>query len=117
MTSKTLFVSLVAAALCSGCNEEGSKHEWSILQAAEFRHRDEPLTEQMKVEFYEDYCAVGFVPKGARERVWVLMNPKYRPTVKKLPNLPLVLTAKEFESLPAKCRQDARIEKAITGSK
>ncbi len=106
-------LSAVVAVTCIGCNEEGSKHEWSILQVVEFRHRDEPLTDNPKVELYEEYCAVGFKSKSKKERIWVLMNPKYSPMLKKMPNEPLSVTTEEYDNLPATCRHDERIRNAI----
>jgi hypothetical protein len=76
------------------------KVEWSALQAAEekFRQND---TEHMLLYQVEDYFLVGVRGNNSGKRIWLLLNPKSPPTVKKIPEGDYVISRDEFEKIKA----------------
>ncbi|KAB8194406.1 hypothetical protein FKV24_005775 [Lysobacter maris] len=100
--------------LLTGCEDTGKKHEWSILQAYEYQNRDLDLSSGTIVKIHEDYCLLGVVSSSNRpQRIWVLMNPKFEPFLKRVPDEPVAITRAEYDGLPKRCRSNKRVESVI----
>ena len=107
-------VSIVLSMSLVGCLETGEKHEWSILQIHEYQNRDLDLSQGTVVKMHGDYCIAGFVSTtGERQRIWVLMNPKFAPYFKTMPDDPISITRAEYDVLPIKCQSDGRVKSKL----
>jgi len=69
----------------SNSDDIQSKREWSILQELEYKYRDNSLTQRCIIENIQEYYAVGTMSDDSKSRVWLLLNPKYKPYIKFLP--------------------------------
>ncbi len=67
-------------------NELGSKPEYSFLQAIAVQDRNAPAEGGLIIKRHNRYCAVGIPAADGKDRVWVLLNPKYRPYEKEMPS-------------------------------
>jgi len=67
--------------LCGGVfsdEELSSKTEWSIVQAIESQHTEQP---RGKIEIFkmDEYSVVGIPVHDERKEVWIMLNPKNPP--------------------------------------
>jgi hypothetical protein len=71
--------------------EQGSKREWSILQAYELQNRSNKSTKNTILVSDSGYRLVGIINEGTTQplvprpevdRLWILLNPKYPPYLK-----------------------------------
>lgn len=105
---------LMSCVLLPACTDSGGKHEWSLLQVYEYQNRGAGSAENPIIKFHDDYCVAGFVSsRDGSQRVWVLMNPRFKPYLKKLPDQPVAISKAQYDSLPKKCRSDKRIESSL----
>jgi len=100
------WVLLVAAwgpssAMGEGRNELLSKHDWSVLQAVEYRHRESLSVEHvLLVEQWGKHLA-GVLSKRGNQRIWILLDPDHRPFFKQLPPGEYELSPQEYERIAA----------------
>lgn len=66
-------------------DELGSKPENSFLQALEVQNRGTPVGDRLIIKRHNEHCAVGIPTSSGKRRVWVLLNPKYKPYEKEMP--------------------------------
>ena len=66
-------------------NEElASKPEWSIVQAVEWRHRDNPGN-KLEIVKVDEYSLVGIPVGDSRKEIWIMLNPRNPPYYKQIP--------------------------------
>ena len=94
--------SIVASAQSENVDELRSKPEWSYLQRLEFQYRADQVA-GLIVEKNKDYCAVGIPALNKNSRVWMLLNAKYRPLVKKLPDIEYRLAGDNLADILKSC--------------
>lgn len=66
-------------------DELGSKPEYSFLQALAVQNRGMPVDDHLIMKQHNGHCAVGIPASSGKGRVWVLLNPKYKPYEKEMP--------------------------------
>ena len=101
--SIVLFIAALSASSASGGgeNELLSKHDWSVLQAVEYRHRDSPSDEHLQlVEQWEKHLA-GVLSRRGDQRIWIMLDPDHRPFVKQLPKGDYEINLTELEKIAA----------------
>ena len=85
----------------SGCipsDEVGSKREWSILEAVEFRSRDKTHEARLTFVSLDGYHVVG-IKSTSGELCWVLLNPRFSPMIKEVPKLEYRLARDEYQRI------------------
>lgn len=70
---------------CENVENAKSKEEYSILQVVEYEHRDMPISTVEIVE-RSGYSLAGFQAENKNKNVWVLLNPRYPPYFKQVPD-------------------------------
>lgn len=101
------------AVMVAGCSASGERHEWSLLQVVEYEQRDVVSLDRVTVSLREEYCIVGLRVAGGQSRAWVLMNPRYPPFLKKVPDMEVTMAPSEVASLPAACRPHPEVHRAL----
>ena len=94
MAPVILFFSL----LISGCDEIGSKSEYSILQNIELQNRQNIIS-KVELKTSGEYTVAGFRADNDKKNVWILLNAKYAPYYKQIPQNRFSLTAEELEKI------------------
>jgi hypothetical protein len=92
ITTAVLFFSLLQI----GCNNNGSKSEYAILQKIEFTQRRNVIS-KVEIKKIDNYLVAGFRADNDKENVWILLNVKYAPYYKQIPQARFSLTAIELE--------------------
>jgi hypothetical protein len=95
------FVLCFASFIILCCDDFGNKSEYSILQEIEYSQRNLMVS---KIEFKEKngYFIAGFKADNANKNVWVLLNPKYPPYYKQMPQDRFSLTSSELNEIRQK---------------
>src|SRR5262249_30666747 len=99
--SIVLFIAALSASSASGGgeNELLSKHDWSVLQAVEYRHRESPSDEHLQlVEQWEKHLA-GVLSRRGDQRIWILLDPDHSPFYKQLLKGDYEITPVEFKRI------------------
>lgn len=99
--------------MCAGCSAGGERHEWSLLQVVEYEQRDAVSTGRITVSMREGYCIVGLLAADGQSRVWVLMNPRYPPFLKQVPDVEVSMTPSDVAFLPVTCRPHPEVHRAL----
>jgi len=63
-------------------DELRSKHEWSVLQNLEVRHRSS--RENLIIQTPERHCAIGVLSENRERRAWILLGGESIPVIKEL---------------------------------
>ena len=90
-----LLIGIAVTAVCGICcwlvyraiftNEElASKPEWSIVQAVEWRHRDNPGN-KIEVVKVDEYSLVGIPVGDSGKEIWIMLDPRNPPFYKQIP--------------------------------
>ena len=103
----------VLLALVASCTGFGERHEWSILQVAEFNNRGASVDSRILVERYEGYCLIGVIADDGVTRSWVLMNPRFPPVRKRVPDVSVGISRRDFDLLPSDCRQNRSVAASL----
>ena len=95
-----------------GSDEIQARSEWSVLQNLEVRYRKNPTDRAVVIEKQPPYCAAGVVALDGHARVWILLDAKTKPALKKLPDLNYRLSDSELSEILRICpiSGDVRIE-------
>ena len=95
-----------------GSDEIQARSEWSVLQNLEVRYRKNPTDRAVIIEKQPPYCAAGVVALDGRARVWIMLDAKTKPALKKLPDLNYRLSDSELSEILRACpvSGDVRIE-------
>jgi hypothetical protein len=106
-----LFVWLIVSIL-KGSDEIQARSEWSVLQNLEVRYRKYPTDRAVLLDKQPPYCAAGVVALDGHARVWILLDAKTKPLLKKLPDLNYRLSGDDMSEILRACpvSNDVRIE-------
>jgi type II secretory pathway pseudopilin PulG len=80
-------------------DEIASKHEWSIIQATEWKFRGQSIGEHLIFHTEDHYSLVGVLSADASQRVWILLNPRHCPFYKRIPEVSLSLTESDITKI------------------
>lgn len=89
--------------LLKGSDEIQARSEWSILQNLETRYRKTPTERTVLIEKQQGSCAAGIVAVEGNARVWILLDAKTKPPLKKLSNLNYHLSSSELTDILRAC--------------
>jgi hypothetical protein len=106
-----LFVWFIVSIL-KGSDEIQARSEWSVLQNLEVRYRKYPTDRAVLLDKQPPYCAAGVVALDGHARVWILLDAKTKPLLKKLPDLNYRLSGDDMSEILRACpvSNDVRIE-------
>jgi hypothetical protein len=106
-----LFVWFIVSIL-KGSDEIQARSEWSVLQNLEVRYRKYPTDRAVLLDKQPPYCAAGVVALDGHARVWILLDAKTKPLLKKLPDLNYRLSGDEMSEILRACpvSNEVRIE-------
>jgi hypothetical protein len=106
-----LFVWFIVSIL-KGSDEIQARSEWSVLQNLEVRYRKYPTDRAVLLDKQPPYCAAGVVALDGHARVWILLDAKTKPLLKKLPDLNYRLSGGDMSEILRTCpvSNDVRIE-------
>lgn len=106
-----LFVWFIVSIL-KGSDEIQARSEWSVLQNLEVRYRKYPTDRAVLLDKQPPYCAAGVVALDGHARVWILLDAKTKPLLKKLPDLNYRLSGDDLLEILRACpvSNDVRIE-------
>jgi hypothetical protein len=112
-----LFIAVLLAvwfivSILKGSDEIQARPEWSVLQNLEVRYRKNPTDRAVVIEKQPPYCAAGIVALDGHARVWILLDAKSKPLLKKLSDLNYRLSGSDLSEILRACpvSNDARIE-------
>lgn len=83
----------------NGDNREsmGGKREWSILQSLEYDYRQKSID---KIEFKDiDEYHMVCLQSESGQRTWIMLNPKYPPFYKQMPQVQFSLSPDELNRI------------------
>src|SRR5262245_48099153 len=83
---------------CDGWQNVKSKEEYGVLQRVEYEHRSRPVS-GMEVVEKDGHIVAGFRADGRDQNVWVLLNPRYSPHFKQVPESPFRISQEDIASL------------------
>lgn len=106
-----LFVWFIVSIL-KGSDEIQARSEWSVLQNLEVRYRKYPTDRAVLLDKQPPYCAAGVVTLDGHARVWILLDAKTKPLLKKLPDLNYRLSDDDMAEILRTCHvsNEVRIE-------
>jgi len=106
-----LFVWCIVSIL-KGSDEIQARSEWSVLQNLEVRYRKYPTDRAVLLDKQPPYCAAGVVTLDGHARVWILLDAKTKPLLKKLPDLNYRLSDDDMAEILRTCHvsNEVRIE-------
>jgi hypothetical protein len=106
-----LFVWFIVSIL-KGSDEIQARSEWSVLQNLEVRYRKYPTDRAVLLDKQPPYCAAGVVALDGHARVWILLDAKTKPLLKKLPDLNYRLSGDDMSEILRACpvSNEVRIE-------
>ena len=100
-----------------GCNELANKHEYSVLQAMSFRHRELPRDRDYRIyrNAAESELTVIAFPRAAGEagHVWLLANSRIPPRDKSLPDEDFIVTPQVLAALRAEVELSPEVDRYI----
>ena len=96
--SRSIALTTVLLAACSGPESAGNKSEWSVLQGVEYGHRGSPPSSPLVITV-SGYRVAGLPKSNGPGAVWVLLNPKHEPLYKQLPQDSFHLTTSQLAAL------------------
>jgi hypothetical protein len=107
-----LLVTWFIVSILKGSDEIQARPEWSVLQNLEVRYRKSPTDRGVVIEKQPPYCAAGIIALDGHARVWILLEAKTKPLLKKLPDLNYRLSGRDLSEILRACpvSSDARIE-------
>jgi hypothetical protein len=96
----TLLFAVIMAALlgCEGVENTMSKEEYGVLQVVEYEHRQTPVSGVEVIE-KNGYLVAGFRPDGVDENVWVLLNARYVPYYKQMPDTSFKVSRETLDTI------------------
>jgi hypothetical protein len=97
-----------------GASELAAKPEISLLQGVEFRNRGKSQSTQLLVEKTDDYCSAGIIATDGMTRVWILLNSKQPPLVKKLPDLDYRISQGDIDRVGSQCSVSREVLAELT---
>lgn len=102
----------------AGCNELANKHEYSVLQTMEFRHRELPRDRDYRIyrnALDSDLTVIAFPrAKSKTGYVWLLANSKTPPRDKSLPgNEGFIVTPETLAALRAEVDLSPEVDRYI----
>jgi hypothetical protein len=83
---------------CGSWQDVKSKEEYGLLQRVEYEHRGRPVS-GMEVIQKNGYVVAGFQAAGREQNVWILLNPRYSPQFKQVPEAPFLITQEDIANL------------------
>lgn len=106
----TMFLAALTVAACAqdGNDELRSAPEWSVLQNLEVRYRGQTGLPVI-VEKQERHCAAGIWAADRSTRVWILLDARYQPLVKKLPDGKYDLNRDGLKQILDTCQPTAKV--------
>lgn len=97
LISNVWFVYLYLTKAEDNRESAGAKREWGILQSLEYDHRQQPID---KIEFRDiDGYHIVCVRSEAGKRTWIMLNPKYPPFYKQMPQVQFSLSSDQFNQI------------------
>ena len=76
-----------------------SKREWSVLQAVELEQRARSISNNPIIITNEGCVIAGLLSEDKHNRIWLLLNPRFEPFVKQIPEGDFWITEKDFEMI------------------
>jgi hypothetical protein len=98
MYSLVCVVAVFVTAGCESYETQKSKEEYAILQGLEFEHRGTPVS-NVEIISRNGYTAAGFRAEGRDQNVWVMLNPRYPPRFKQVPDVAFKVTAEDLATV------------------
>lgn len=62
-----------------------TKSEWMIVEDVEFKYRQESLEDHPFILTVGKYKVACILQDGTNQKIWILLNPNYKPYVKIMP--------------------------------
>ena len=90
-------------------DELKSKREWSLMQIIQENKKGTNYSSRVVVERVEECTAVGILPANSNKRVWIMLNPKYQPWIKVIPNEDFYISPSELELLKLETEMDEKV--------
>ncbi|SRR6266487_1956563 len=99
---------------CDGDGREsfGDKHEWSILETLEARHRDSRIS-ALEFSRDEDYRIVS-LPAVTAERIWIMLNPQSPPYYKQMPHTDYTLSEDQYQEIVRTQRPISTVDECLS---
>jgi hypothetical protein len=119
---RLLFYTILVLVVCAlvglyvqlkNSGELGSKPEASFLQSLQVEYHNASLDEKIIIRRRRGHCAVGIAARNGKERVWILLNPRFEPLSKITSNAGYELTRNELEWLKKQCNINRAVLEAI----
>lgn len=108
----------VLLAACGFSDEAASKREYSIVQHYEYEYRDKPNNQPYilaEKALGSDYLVIGFPIEGANSGyVFMVANPRGKPYVKAMPDVPFVVTEVVLEDVQSKAEMADAVKAFIS---
>ena len=95
-----------------GRESPGDKHEWSILQSLEARHKEHAAS---RLEFLqeEEYHILSLQPSTGAARIWIMLNPQSPPFYKQMPSDNYSLSEDEYDRIVATRYATSTVEEVL----
>jgi hypothetical protein len=96
-----------------GRESPGDKHEWSILETLEARHKDSAISdlEFSERDGYHILCVPGV---GSGKRVWIMLDPRNPPFYKQLPHGDYSLSREQYERITVARNATSTVEESLS---
>lgn len=89
--------------ILKGSDEIQARAEWSVLQNLELRYRKNPSDLAIVIDKQPPYCAVGILSVDGHARIWLLLDGKTKPALKKLSSLDYRVSSSDLAAIFRAC--------------
>ena len=96
-----------------GRESPGDKHEWSILQTLEARHRDSPISD-LEFSNYDGYHILCVPGADSGKRVWIMLDPRNPPFYKQLPHDGYSISRQQYERITITRHATSTVEESLS---